>query len=429
MKSSIHFGRIVALVTLFALLLETTAQGQGVNLRGVSPVNESMGGAATGCPIDAAGALNWNPATISALPGSEMAFSLGLILPYSSIESRVPTGPGTFAEGWTASETGALPVPNMAFVRQIENSRWSYGLGVFTIGGTQINYPCDPSNPILAPQDHGGLGRLSAEVQVFQIQPTLAYELNEHWSVGVAPTITMGRLVANPLFLAPHYADGYAAGTGTRYIWGGGFQAGVYYTTDIGWHAGASIKSPQWCEPFRYYSQDGSGNPVISEFDLDYPMIVSLGCSYSGFEKWILACDLRYFDYANTPGFDESGFNATTGAANGLGWNSIMSVGIGAQRQLNEKMSARIGYVFNENPIPSESSTYNVASPLIIKHCVTLGGSYAMERNWMLSAAYTCCFEESVSGPIVSAAGEVPLSYVKSTCSAHVFQVGVTKRF
>ena len=434
MKKLVSSGRLIALFSIFALILGTSAMGQGVGLRAVSPVNESMGGAATGCPIDAAGALNWNPATIAALPSSDMSFSLGVILPQSSIESRVPTGMAppapTYVQGWTASETGALPVPNMAFVRQIDNSRWSYGVGVFSIGGTQVNYPSDPSNPILADPSHGGLGRLSAEVQIFQIQPTIAYEINEHWSVGFAPTITMGRLVANPLFLGPLYSDGYAAGTGTRYIWGGGFQAGVYYTTDVGWHFGASIKSPQWCEPFRYYSQDDSGDPVITKFDLDYPMIISLGCSYSGFDKWILACDLRYFDYGNTVGFDDSGFDAS-GAATGLGWNSIMSVGIGAQRQINEKLSVRMGYIFNENPIPSDSSAYNVASPLVLKHCVSLGASYALERNWVATFAYTCCFEESVTGLVKSAVypDGIPGSYVKSSCSAHMLQAGISKRF
>ena len=430
MKNTICTGRIMTALMICTLLLGTSVMGQGIGFRGVGPVSESMGGAVTGCPIDAAGAINWNPATISALPGSDMSFSLGVIMPYSSIESRAPTGTTPpFAEGWTASETGALPVPNMAFVRQIDNSRWSYGVGVFTVGGTQVNYPCDPSNPIIGPVSHNGLGRLSAEVQIFQILPVLSYEINEHWSVGFGPTITMGRLVANPLFLGPLYANGYAAGTGTRYIWGGGFQAGVYYTTDVGWHFGASIKSPQWCEPFRYFSQDASGNPVVTKFDMDYPLIASFGFSYSGFDKWVFACDLRYFDYANTPGFKDSGFNPVTGAANGLGWNSIMSVGIGAQRQISDKLTARIGYVFNENPIPSASSAYNVASPLTIKHCLSIGGSYAIERNWMVNASYTYGFPESVSGPIVSAAGEVPYSNVKSTTSAHLLQVGLSKRF
>ena len=421
-----HFGQVIVSSVICTLLMASIACGQGVGLRAVSPVNESMGGAATGCPIDAAGALNWNPATISALPGSDISFSLGLILPYSSLESQVGAN-----HGRTKSETGAVPVPNMCFVRKIDNSRWSYGLGMFTIGGTQVNYPCDLTNPVLAPQvPYGGLGRLSAEVQIFQIQPSLAYQLSDHVSVGFGPTITMGRLVANPLFLGPYYTGvGYAAGTGTRYVWGGGFQAGVYYTTDVDWHFGASIKSPQWCEPFRYFTQDGSGNPVVTKFDLDYPLIASVGCSYSGFEDWIFACDIRYFDYANTPGFDTAGFDPVTGAATGLGWNSVMSVGCGVQRRINEKLSVRLGYCFNENPIPSSASAYNTASPLVIQHCMTVGASYAIEMNWMLTAAYSYCPEGSVTGPVVNHVGQIPGSWVKNSAYAHAFQAGISKRF
>ena len=42
-------------------------RAQGIALSGVGPVNRSMGGAATAAPIDAAGALMWNPASISGL--------------------------------------------------------------------------------------------------------------------------------------------------------------------------------------------------------------------------------------------------------------------------------------------------------------------------------------------------------------------------
>lgn len=57
------------------------AEAQGIFLPSVGPVNQSMGGAATACPIDSAGAINWNPATISGLKCSEISFGLGLVIP------------------------------------------------------------------------------------------------------------------------------------------------------------------------------------------------------------------------------------------------------------------------------------------------------------------------------------------------------------
>jgi long-chain fatty acid transport protein len=401
--------------------------GQGIGLRAVSAVNESMAGAATGCPLDAAGALNWNPASISGLNSSEMSFSMGLILPQTELGSHV--GPLT---GWDCGEPGVIPVPSMAFVHQVENSPWSYGLGIYGIGGSTVNYSSDPANPILRPQTSAvmpGLGRLSANVDVVQMAPTISYKLTEHLSFGIAPTITMAKLYASPLFLGSKNPDAtWSSGVGTRYAWGGGVQAGLYYTTDSNWHYGASLKSPQWVESFRYKSETNTGLPRTIIFDLDYPLVASVGMAYSGFDKWVFAMDARYFDYANTPGFELSGFNAD-GSAMGVGWNSIASLCFGVERQISDCLFLRGGYSVNENPIPSDSVQYNVASPLIIQHSIHSGLSYVFAENWMATLAYVHCFENQATGPLHNAAGPVAGTWVSSKASADEVSLGITKRF
>jgi long-chain fatty acid transport protein len=420
---------------LLAGLLATgpLAMGQGVALRGVSPVNTSMAGAATACPIDSAGALHWNPASISGLPCSDISFGMELILPTTTLSSRFDA---LHLAGSDQGEPGVTPVPSMAFVRKCEDSPWSYGLGMFGIGGSSVNYPASLTNPILTPQPPNGigLGRLSANVDIYQIVPTVSYQVNERLSIGFAPTITMGRLLATPLFLGPKNdanGDGYATwspGVGTRYVWGGGFQLGAYYTTDTCWNFGASVSSPQWIEPFRYKSEDERGRPTDITFNMNYPLIASIGTSYTGIENWILACDLRFFDYADTTGFRNAGFSPA-GALQGLAWNNIFSVAIGVQRRLNDRWSIRGGYCFNENPIDSDAEQFNVASPLIIQHALHLGASCMFADNFSVAIAYTHGFENSVTGPLHSAMGPIPGTSVTSTASADAISLGATKRF
>jgi long-chain fatty acid transport protein len=404
------------------------ATGQGIALRGVSPVNSSMAGVATACPLDSAGAMHWNPATIGGLPCSDVSFGMELILPTTTLSSRFDA---YHLAGSDRSEPGVTPVPSMAFVRRCDDSRWSYGLGLFGIGGSSVNYPASLSNPILTPQPPIGigLGQLSANVDIYQIVPTVSYQWTEHLSIGFAPTVTMARLCASPLFLGPKESSGaWPSGVGTRYVWGGGFQLGAYYTTDTCWNFGASVASPQWMEPFRYKSEDEFGRPLDITFNMNYPLIASIGTSYTGFERWVLACDLRFFDYADTAGFRNVGFSPT-GALQGLAWNNIFSVALGAQRQLNEHWTIRAGYCFNENPIDSDASQFNVASPLVGQHALHLGASYTFADNFMLSMAYTHVFENSVTGPLLGPTGAIPGTSVTSTASADAISLGATKRF
>lgn len=424
-----------AVWTAFLLIvggMTAPAFGQGVALRAVSPVSESMGGAVTAAPIDAAGAIHWNPASISGLAGSEMSFGMGIIIPQSELGSRIDF---LGFSGANDSEPGAVPAPTMALVWQSDDSPWTFGFGAYAIGGSRVNYPSSATNPILMPQSTGfGLGRLSAEVEVFQIAPTVSYAFTERLSIGFAPTVSVAKMVASPLFLAPKdNADGdqsytYPTGVGTRYIWGGGFQVGLYYATPSHWHFGASVKSPQWMEPFRYKSENEVGQPTTVKYHLDYPLIISTGVAYSGWDRWIVSCDLRYFNYANTCGFKDLDAGPL-GNVNGLDWNNIVAAAFGVQRQVSDNVFVRFGYSVNENPIDSGAAQFNAASPLIIKHAVHTGVSYLFADNWMMTMSYVHCFEADAAGPMHNAQGAIPGTEVRSTASADAFSLGFTKRF
>ncbi len=432
----------VLALLLVLLVLGENLRAQGVALSGIGPVNRSMGGAATAAPIDSFGALYWNPATIVALPASDCSIALEAVLPKSNLSSQFDAGslgpgvPAVTLAGNTGGKSGVAPVPAMAFVHKPEEKCWAIGFGLFGVGGFNGNYPASATNPILTPPLPNGLGmgHLTAQLDILQMTPTVAWVLSENISVGVAPTVTLARLVASPAFFGtPDDADGdgyfsYPDASGTLYHWGAGFQAGVYYTTDVGWHLGACLKSPQWFETFRFESEDELGRPQQYQADFDYPLIVSVGAAYSGFDKTMLACDLRYFDYAGAAGFGDCGFLAS-GAAAGLGWRSVMAVSTGIERRLTDRFSVRFGYALNENPIPSCQAGANMTSSLIIKHWLTGGLSWRVTDHWMLSLAYVHGFQNEISGPVLTPSGPVPGTRITETAYLDSLVAGVSVRF
>ena len=447
MTKPLVFGRHVVLTSVLALTLAGTVYAQGIALDGAGPINRAMGGAATAAPIDSIGALLWNPASISGLPSSEVAIGMELLLPSESLSSSITPGalgggfPPVGLSGSTSGEPGVTPIPSMAWVHKSDNSRWTYGLGMFGVAGFSTNYPASTTNPILLPQNNqpggfGGLGQVNSDAQYFQIMPTVSYAITNKLSFGFAPTITLARLIANPLsFAAPDDADHstvprYPPGCATRYAWGGGFQVGLYYVGDNCWQYGFSFKSPQWFEPFRFHTSDELGAPRQEDVHFDYPMILSFGTAYRGFCRWLLACDVRYFDYRNTSGFgDPASFN-TSGAVTGLGWRSVVSVNAGAQYQATKRLLLRFGYQYNGNPIGNDSAFFNIASPLIIQHIASTGLSYYLTDQLILSMAYLHGFENSISGPF-HAPGVGPLAgtSVTSRVSADALALGVTVRY
>jgi long-chain fatty acid transport protein len=397
-----------------------------------------MGGAATAAPIDASGALYWNPASIGGLQSSdEMSFGIELALPTGEISSRVaanafgPGLPSTPKQGTTGTDSGVAPVPAFGYVHKPEDSCWTFGLGVFGIGGFAANYAASLTNPILSPPPPVGigLGQVAAQFNLIQIAPTVSCELSPGLSVGFAPTVVLGSLVTTPaLFASPDEVNGfpvYPAAIGTRTAWGAGFQVGAYYASDYHWKFGASLKSPQWMETLRFDAEDEFGRPRVLQFRVDYPLIASLGTSYSGLENYLFACDVRYFNYGGTAGFSSAAFDAT-GAITGLGWNSVMAVSAGVQRSVGERLTLRAGYEFNENPVPSENTSINVATALTIKHWLCLGFSYRVTDNVLCSVAYVHGFENSISGPIQTPLGPLPGTSVASTGSFDSVGTGIS---
>jgi long-chain fatty acid transport protein len=418
---------VAVLVCIVLLVSVSGAQAQGIFLTGIGPVNTSMGGAAVAAPLDSAGALFWNSATTSGLKQSEMEMGIGFVLPTTTLSSTA--GP---LSGSTQGEPGVTPIPTMAFVSKNDCSPWSWGVGIFGVGGFSANYPASTfptGNPILFPQTAGGIGRIFSDAEIYQLVPSVAYQLTDKLSIGFGADIDLADIQADPLIFAPPNGGLYGPGTGTRYAWGGGFQAGLYYTTDYCWNFGVSFKSAQWFEPLRFNSNDALGNPVFDKVNFQLPSITSIGASYTGFDRWLYAVDVRWFDYEDASGFNGNGFKAN-GAVSGLGWHDIVSVASGVQYCLTDCCKLRLGYTYVENPVPSSQTFFNLGTALIMSHFVSVGASYMIHGNVEANISYTHGFEASQSGPIISPLiGPAPGTSVTNKISADEVILGLTVYF
>ena len=137
---------VVAVILIIFYQAPQAALAQGVMLRSIGAVNASVGGTATAMPLDASGALYWNPASISALKQNEMTFGLELIQPRSFVE----TTSGGITRS-TEGESGVTPVPSMGFVwSTCPKSPFTYGIGMAAVGGAASLYPHDTENLVVS---------------------------------------------------------------------------------------------------------------------------------------------------------------------------------------------------------------------------------------------------------------------------------------
>ena len=421
-------GGIALLAASFQLATE--AHAQGIVLPGVGPVNRSMSGVATAAPLDAAGAMHWNPATISALKGNELLFGVEFIDSRTELSSTL--GAPVSLSGSTNSNSGVKTLPTVALVWKPDDSPWTFGLGALGIGGFGVDYAASTTNPILiAPPLGPGAGALYSRLGILQIVPTASLQVTDNLSVGFAPTATIADLQLDPFFGAPPdpATGAYPKAVNTRNYWGLGFQVGAYWTTDSNWNFGASYKSPQWFETFQFNSTTSAGFPQTLSVETQFPAIYSLGTSYTGIENLLLACDMRYIDYKSTGVFGDSVGFTPTRAATGLGWRSVFSFAAAAQYQMTDLISVRAGYMYNQNPIPGSATAANIQSSALYQHSMSLGASMPVSRAMVMHLSWVHSFELTSTGPYLAPVPVPPGSSVSIKQTNDAITAGLTVKF
>lgn len=425
-------SRLTLYVIAFALslqtsimLLSTGASAQGIYISAAGPVNRSMGGASTAAPIDPLGAMYWNPATISGMQNSGLEMGMDLLYSNQTLSSSV----GPFS-GTTKSENGFFPVPNIAWVHKTSNPAVTFGLGMNAIAGFKTNLRSSSTNPVLLPPP-AGLGLVSSEASFLQIAPVLSVAMSDKLSVAVGPTITTGEVGVQPfVFAAPNTNAQYPDARATRYSWGGGAQAGIYYIANDYWRFGASFKTKQWMEPFRFFSTDAVGANRMLKLNLDLPTILSFGTAYTPAEKWLIAFDIRYFDYHNSSGLGDAAVYNSDGSLGGLGWRSVVATALGIQYQWSERVALRSGYTFNESPIKKDQAFFNTATPLYYQHMLSSGAGYALSKCVDVNLAYSYMLPAELNGPInLPGVGNVPGSNVRNSLDVHFLSFGAIIKY
>ena len=431
------------LLPICFFVFSTVAFSQaGHIMQGVGAFNMSMGGASTAQPLDISGALQWNPASISAFNDKIIKFDLGLFFSSPELYSTVPEfnssgqPTGNFFSGSTKDDRGVSPMPALAMVWSKEGSKHTFGASVFGISGFGVTFPESTTNPINMPQSMGGFGRIESDYMLLQVGFTWAYELSDKFSIGVEPTFNYGTLQLMPNPTAnPSQTAGYPS-TDKASTTGFGGQFGLFFDSKTGFKAGASYKTTQYLSDLEFKNTYSDNSTGTNKFDMDYPAILSFGLGYSK-SDFDIAVDYRMVDYKNTNGFSETGWTQTA-SVKGFGWDNISILSAGIQYKGIDKLPLRLGYTYSSNPISGDVAMFNIPATAVIKNAFMFGFSYAASNHISLDAVYHHGSSDgktsgSLLNPMFASSsnpyGAIPGSNVSYDMTTDLVMVGVSYTF
>ncbi len=408
--------------TIVACMLVMTAPGWSGNghlLHGVGPVNSSMGGAGVALLEDSLAALHVNPALLTKAKGNQISLASEFFKDGLRVQG-IAGGSSTTTDATT--QLGVIP--SFAWMGHREGSKLATGFGLLGVAGFRTDYPQDSNNVLLVPQPNG-FGRIFTDLSIVKIPIAFAYQVDPKLSIGFSLNIYRGSLAIQPLpVVQPDCSpDGkcWLPGASNQVsVFGIGGQFGVYYDINKMVSFGASYTTKQ---KFRQYKWNSFvENPELATFgtarqltfNLDGPQTFQFGFGLHPTPKLSLAADGKFIKYRGVAGIGElAGVDPVNHKLLGIGWSNIWVALLGAQYEVNDKMTLRAGYNHGQSPIREEFTVTSMGTPSTFQKHFCLGTSMKLMPHISTDLGFYYVPRETKTGPILSLyLGTIPNSTI-----------------
>lgn len=313
-------------------------------------------------------AIYYNPAGITQLKGHNLQ---GGVLNYIGVNFDYESPTGSDSE----TEFEVIPIPQIHYVFTPEDSRFSYGLGLYAPFGLEIEWPEDTGFRTLA---------IEGSLSYFTLNPVIAYKILPNLSVAAGPNINYSKFEFRQ-------GIGFSPGDEFRYEgddFGFGFNAGILWQPHEQWSFGANYRSASELK-YRGKSQlRPYSAPVGSKAEIEYPQIVSAGVSFRPTPKWNIEVAVDWTDWNSVDALVVEDANTLAGGTDitlPLNWHASWFYHLGATHYFGNGYFASAGYFFSEDSTSERHYTPYVPDTDI--HVASIGAGYKGERwYWAISA-------------------------------------------
>lgn len=377
-------------LTVAALAFGATAAQatNGMRMIGFGPVQESMGGATVGAPLDSATAIT-NPAGLSGLT-DQANFGATYFSPDVK-GTMAGLGPDQAIE----SNRPGSPVPAVGVVSGSE--KLTFGLGMWGIAGMGVD-----NQVFLTDEGGNGVPAMTSYSQM-RFTPAVSYALNDMVSVGVTLNAMWGQMEYNMVGAGPH--SGASA-------FGVGAVVGVLVKPLKGVTLGAAYESKSVFQDYVFHVEGGH-----DKLTFDQPQSATIGAGYRPIDGLLLAADVQWINWSDTQGDGKPAFSeATSPVAQmmpfDMDWSDQWVFKVGAQYDATKALSIRAGYNYGKAPLAKDRVIENALFPAIAEHHVTAGLSYAVGARTAvnLSGMYSPEATYRSAGQVMTAGGPMNAS-------------------
>jgi long-chain fatty acid transport protein len=394
------------------------AQAAGFALveQSVKQVGSAISGGASSA--EDASTIFFNPAGMTRLKGSQVVIGGHVVVPSSQFSGSAtnPLLGGAAISGGDGGDAGSSAfVPSFYYAHEL-NERLRVGVGIGAPFGLSTEYDSDWV---------GRYHAIKSEVQTVNINPSVAYKVNDQLSLGAglnfmrataelsnavdyslaclsSPLAALGACTTAGLTTPSSVAtDGKITVEGDD--WGYGFNLGLLYEVSPETRVGVAYRSEVKQElegSAEFTTPSGVSVPAqlvaaLPEGDasaaVDLPASLSLSMTTSVAPRWDLMADVTWTQWSNFEELRIKFANSTDDSVQPENWDDSYKVSLGFNYRHNAQWTWRGGIAYDQTPIPSaEYRTPRI--PGNDRKWIAAGFSYAASPTLTLDFALAHLF-------------------------------------
>ena len=373
-------------ILLSCMIFTTPLAAQAAGFALIEQSGSGMGNAFAGSSAIAedASTVYFNPAGMTYIEGTQLVGALHLIKPSAEFNNNgsLPGG-GPRPLGGSGGDAGDLAfIPNMYFKTDLNDSI-KLGIGINAPFGLKTEY------------DNGWIGRfqaLKSEVKTVNINPAIAFKLNDQLSLGFGVSAMWAQAtLTRAVNLGAAESDVHIKGED----WGYGYNLGAIYqaTPDTRFGLAYRSKVDQHLEGDAKFGAPLAANNTSVKANIALPETLSLSAFSRLNDTWDVMGDVTWTRWSRFKELKIIRANGSLLALTPENWDDTMRYSIGVNYHYSDSIKLRGGLAYDEEAISDQFRTARI--PGNDRKWLSLGAGWKVTPNSNIDVGYSHLFISS----------------------------------
>ncbi|NBI53992.1 outer membrane protein transport protein [Photobacterium alginatilyticum] len=433
----------LSLAAAVTLGMSANAMAAGFQLAEYSATGLGRAFAGEAAMADNASAQFRNPAMMTYLAGTQLSVGAIYVDPNIDVDGSVEYGPLN-VQTKASDVAHSAVIPNFYLSHQV-NDQWAVGLAIATNYGMETE---------LNGNFYGTLFGNQAMIKSVEINPNLAYKINEQFSVGGGVRYVMGEghfgaslpsslpagaetlLQSNPQLaqLASQLKGKdlkYMEGDDTAWGWqlGAAWQINQDHRIGVNYRSEVDFNLEGDASGLSYTGISGiqQGTKLPGSMELTLPATAEIASFHQLTDKFAMHASFNWTDWSSfeklvavIPGHPDS--PDTIKVEN---WKDNYRLAVGTTYQLNNKLALRSGVAYDTSSVDEEYRTQTI--PETDRLWLSIGAGYSWSKNLSFDAGFTYIFAKDAK--MKEEIEDIPGLSFNGETSGNVWLVGVQANY